>query len=69
MGVRGALGHSDLAVFEVGLDAMVQLSNVVGPQLNPHLNKLLVPVSIYELVFGVFDQVPYKRGCTATEDG
>ena len=48
MGVRGALGHSDLAVFEGGLDAMVQLSNVVGPRLNPHLNKLLVPVSIYE---------------------
>ena len=46
MGVRGALGHSDLAVFEGGLEAMIQLSNVVGPQLNPHLNKLLVPVSI-----------------------
>lgn len=45
MGVRGALGHSDIAVFEGGLDAMVQLSNVVGPQLNPHLNKLLVPIA------------------------
>lgn len=43
--IRGALAHSDSAAFEGGLDAMVQLSNVVGPQLNPHLSKLLVPVA------------------------
>ena len=43
--IRGALAHSDPAVFEGGLDAMVQLSSVAGPHLNPHLNKLLVPVS------------------------
>ena len=43
--IRGALGHSDPGAFEGGLDAMVQLSSVVGSHLNPHLNKLLVPVS------------------------
>jgi len=38
-------GHTDGSVVSGGLDAMAQLSEVVGPALNPHLNKLLVPVS------------------------
>ncbi|XP_053406759.1 PACRG-like protein [Mercenaria mercenaria] len=43
--MRGALGHSDPSVVTGGLDAVAQLSEVVGPALNPHINKLLVPVS------------------------
>lgn len=43
--IRGALAHRDDSVFVAGLEALVQLSNVVGPALNPHLNKMLVPVS------------------------
>lgn len=43
--IRGALGHSDSSVVSAGLDAVAQLSEVTGPALNPHLSKLLVPVS------------------------
>lgn len=43
--IRGALGHSDPSVVSGGLDAVTQLSEVVGPELNPHLSKLLVPVA------------------------
>lgn len=43
--IRGALGHSDPSVVSAGLEAVAQLSEVVGPALNPHLNKLLVPVA------------------------
>lgn len=43
--IRAALSHKDNAVFEGGLDALVQLSDVVGPELNQHLKTILVPVS------------------------
>ncbi|KAL4232369.1 hypothetical protein ACF0H5_009937 [Mactra antiquata] len=46
VGIRGALGHKDPDVVSSGLDAACQLSDVVGPALNPHLNKLLVPVRV-----------------------
>mgnify|MGYP000104917138 FL=1 len=38
--------HADVGVVSGGLDAVAQLSEVVGPELNLHLNKLLVPVSV-----------------------
>lgn len=37
--------HSDDEVFGRGLDALVQLSAVVGPPLNDHLKHLLTNVS------------------------
>ena len=37
--------HSDDSVFEAGLKAVGQLSDVVGPALNPHLKIILVSVS------------------------
>lgn len=37
--------HSDDEVFGRGLDALVQLSAVVGPALNDHLKHLLTNVS------------------------
>ncbi|XP_064600575.1 PACRG-like protein isoform X2 [Liolophura sinensis] len=43
--IRATLGHSDAAVFEGGLDALVQLSDVVGPALNQHIKTLLVSIS------------------------
>ncbi|XP_052228896.1 PACRG-like protein isoform X2 [Dreissena polymorpha] len=43
--IRNALGARDSSVVLVGLEALIQLSEVVGPALNPHLNKLLVPVA------------------------
>lgn len=43
--LRTALAHTDTSVVDAGLEALSQLSGVTGPALNPHLNKLLVPVS------------------------
>jgi hypothetical protein len=43
--LRAALCHTDDEVFVAGLQATVQLSNVVGPLLNPHLKVLLSSVS------------------------
>ncbi|XP_059530397.1 PACRG-like protein isoform X1 [Myotis daubentonii] len=39
--LKAALAHSDDEVFERGLNALVQLSVVVGPCLNDHLKHLL----------------------------
>lgn len=39
--------HSDDEVFGRGLDALVQLSAVVGPSLNDHLKHLLTNVCFY----------------------
>ncbi|XP_036186012.1 PACRG-like protein isoform X2 [Myotis myotis] len=39
--LKAALAHSDDEVFERGLNALVQLSVVVGPSLNDHLKHLL----------------------------
>ncbi|CAC5380791.1 PACRG-like protein [Mytilus coruscus] len=44
-GVRAALGNKNSDVFAAGLEATIQLSNLTGPHLNPHLKNLLVPVS------------------------
>ncbi|NWS72121.1 PACRL protein, partial [Crotophaga sulcirostris] len=43
--LKAALAHSDDEVFERGLDALVQLSAVVGPSLNDHLKHLLTNIS------------------------
>ncbi|XP_041370732.1 PACRG-like protein [Gigantopelta aegis] len=43
--VRAALTHPDAGVFERGLNALVQLSDVVGPALNPYLKTLLMSLS------------------------
>lgn len=43
--LKTALAHSDDEVFERGLDALVQLSAVVGPSLNDHLKHLLTNLS------------------------
>ncbi|XP_025908179.1 PACRG-like protein [Nothoprocta perdicaria] len=43
--LKAALGHSDDEVFERGLDALVQLSAVVGSSLNDHLKLLLTNLS------------------------
>ncbi|XP_059131844.1 PACRG-like protein isoform X1 [Peromyscus eremicus] len=43
--LKAALVHSDDEVFERGLDALVQLSVVVGPSLNGHLKHLLTSLS------------------------
>ncbi|NWV01457.1 PACRL protein, partial [Upupa epops] len=43
--LKAALAHSDSEVFERGLDALVQLSAVVGPCLNDHLKHLLTNLS------------------------
>ncbi|XP_040821892.1 PACRG-like protein isoform X3 [Ochotona curzoniae] len=40
-----AEGHADDEVFERGLNALVQLSGVVGPALNDHLKHLLTSLS------------------------
>uniref|UniRef100_A0A2K6FZ20 Parkin coregulated like n=2 Tax=Propithecus coquereli TaxID=379532 RepID=A0A2K6FZ20_PROCO len=42
--LKAALVHSDDEVFERGLNALVQLSVVVGPCLNDHLKHLLTSV-------------------------
>lgn len=42
--------HSDDEVFGRGLDALVQLSAVVGPSLNDHLKHLLTNVSFNAVV-------------------
>ncbi|NXY40689.1 PACRL protein, partial [Ceuthmochares aereus] len=43
--LKAALAHSDDEVFGRGLDALVQLSAVVGPSLNEHLKPLLTNLS------------------------
>ncbi|XP_033756003.1 PACRG-like protein [Pecten maximus] len=43
--VRTSLSHPDNSVFDSGLDALLQLSDVVGPSLNQHLKLLMVPVA------------------------
>uniref|UniRef100_H0X7U1 Parkin coregulated like n=1 Tax=Otolemur garnettii TaxID=30611 RepID=H0X7U1_OTOGA len=43
--LRAALVHSDDEVFERGLNALVQLSVIVGPCLNDHLKHLLTSLS------------------------
>ncbi|XP_066488127.1 PACRG-like protein [Tiliqua scincoides] len=43
--LKAALAHSDGEVFERGLNALVQLSAVVGPSLNDHLKHLLSSLS------------------------
>ncbi|KAM5194416.1 PACRG-like protein isoform 1-T2 [Mantella aurantiaca] len=43
--LKGALVHSDGAVFERGLNGLVQISAVVGPALNIHLKNLLTGLS------------------------
>ncbi|XP_069140020.1 PACRG-like protein [Argopecten irradians] len=43
--VRSALSHSESSVFDAGLDAVLQLSDVVGPSLNQHLKLLMVPIA------------------------
>ncbi|KAM4707467.1 PACRG-like protein isoform 1-T2 [Discoglossus pictus] len=43
--LKGALVHSDGEVFERGLNALVQLSAVVGPALNINLKNLLTSLS------------------------
>ncbi|NXI57553.1 PACRL protein, partial [Chloroceryle aenea] len=43
--LKAALAHSDDEVFGRGLDALVQLSAVVGPSLNDHLKQLLTSLS------------------------
>uniref|UniRef100_A0A8C5URK0 Parkin coregulated like n=1 Tax=Microcebus murinus TaxID=30608 RepID=A0A8C5URK0_MICMU len=44
--LKAALVHSDNEVFERGLNALVQLSVVVGPCLNDHLKHLLTSGSL-----------------------
>ncbi|XP_069711010.1 PACRG-like protein [Phaenicophaeus curvirostris] len=44
--LKAALAHSDDEVFGRGLDALVQLSAVVGPSLNDHLKHLLTNLSV-----------------------
>ncbi|KAM9237652.1 PACRG-like protein isoform 2-T2 [Dugong dugon] len=43
--LKAALVHSDDEVFERGLNALMQLSVVVGPSLNDHLKHLLTSLS------------------------
>lgn len=43
--VRTALSHSDASVFDAAVDALLQLSDVAGTALNPHLKLLMVPVA------------------------
>lgn len=43
--IRGALSHSDSAVFERGIECLLQLSSVVGPALNPYLKTFLMSLS------------------------
>ncbi|XP_038608109.1 PACRG-like protein isoform X2 [Tachyglossus aculeatus] len=43
--LKAALVHSNGEVFERGLNALVQLSSVVGPSLNDHLKHLLTSLS------------------------
>ncbi|KAF6131926.1 parkin coregulated like [Phyllostomus discolor] len=43
--LKAALAHSDDEVFERGVNALVQLSVVVGPSLNGHLKHLLTSLS------------------------
>ncbi|NWI94630.1 PACRL protein, partial [Pitta sordida] len=43
--LKATLAHKDDEVFERGLDALVQLSAVVGPSLNDHLKHLLTNLS------------------------
>ncbi|XP_036996636.2 PACRG-like protein isoform X2 [Artibeus jamaicensis] len=43
--LKAALAHSDDEVFERGVNALVQLSVVVGPSLNDHLKHLLTSLS------------------------
>ncbi|XP_036900932.1 PACRG-like protein [Sturnira hondurensis] len=43
--LKAALAHSDGEVFERGVNALVQLSVVVGPSLNDHLKHLLTSLS------------------------
>ncbi|XP_021565476.1 PACRG-like protein [Carlito syrichta] len=45
--LKATLVHSDDAVFERGLKALVQLSVVVGPYLNDHLKHLLTSGSLF----------------------
>ncbi|XP_024429644.2 PACRG-like protein isoform X2 [Desmodus rotundus] len=43
--LKAALAHSEDEVFERGLNALVQLSVLVGPSLNDHLKHLLTSLS------------------------
>ncbi|XP_071090317.1 PACRG-like protein [Haliotis cracherodii] len=56
--LRAALAHRDAGVFERSLDALQQLSDSVGPALNPHLKNLLMPVSKKMM------DKKYKEKCT-----
>jgi F0F1-type ATP synthase delta subunit len=42
--LRIALQSNDLDTFNAALDAVEQLSAVVGPQLNQHLGSILTPI-------------------------
>ncbi|XP_062964781.1 PACRG-like protein isoform X3 [Cynocephalus volans] len=44
--LKAALVHLDDEVFERGLNALVQLSSIVGPSLNDHLKHLLTSASL-----------------------
>ncbi|XP_061439664.1 PACRG-like protein [Rhineura floridana] len=48
--LKAALAHSDGEVFERGLNALVQLSAVVGPSLNDHLKHLLSSLSKRQMI-------------------
>ncbi|KAH9520042.1 hypothetical protein Btru_059795 [Bulinus truncatus] len=43
--IRAALSHKDDAVFERGMECLVQLSAVVGPALNPFIKTFLMSLS------------------------
>lgn len=43
--IRAALAANEDPIFEAGLTALGQLSDVVGPYLNPHINIYLSIVS------------------------
>jgi hypothetical protein len=42
--LRSVVSSSDKAVWSVGLNALCELSDAVGPNLNPHLGPLLAPL-------------------------
>ncbi|KAK2160750.1 hypothetical protein LSH36_127g07042 [Paralvinella palmiformis] len=47
--IRTALGHSDVTVFEAGLEALTQLSTVAGMAVNPHLKSLMVSIAKHSM--------------------
>ncbi|XP_065071954.1 PACRG-like protein [Rhopilema esculentum] len=72
--IRLALGSPDIEIFFKSLQALIQLSDVTGPELNPHLKSVLPQISRRILdrnhrdkVFSALQRLEYNGGKESTK--